>query len=115
MFCTDIICGGTADCCSVTLDGLRKLSLVLEMAPPADAPKAAGRPGPVVAADPLSRRQRAVAELIARGLTNREIAAELVLSERTVDAHVEHSRAKLGVRSRTQIATWLMQQPGASS
>jgi non-specific serine/threonine protein kinase len=54
----------------------------------------------------LSPREREVAALVARGLTNREIAEQLVLSERTVDAHVEHIRDKLGVRSRAVIATW---------
>jgi predicted ATPase/DNA-binding CsgD family transcriptional regulator len=58
----------------------------------------------------LSAREREVALLVARGLTNREIAERLVLSERTVEAHVEHIRAKLGLRSRTQIATWVANQ-----
>ena len=51
----------------------------------------------------LTRREREIAELVARGLTNRQIAETLVISERTADAHVEHIRTKLGVRSRAQI------------
>lgn len=51
----------------------------------------------------LTRRQREVALLVARGLTNREIAEHLVLSERTAESHVEQIRLKLGVRTRTQI------------
>ncbi|MDF5757977.1 LuxR C-terminal-related transcriptional regulator [Spongiactinospora sp. TRM90649] len=52
----------------------------------------------------LSRRERQVAALVAEGLTNREIAAKLVISKRTADAHVEHILSKLGVSSRTQVA-----------
>jgi DNA-binding CsgD family transcriptional regulator len=56
----------------------------------------------------LSRREQEVAALVAEGLTNREIAAELILSRRTIDTHVEHIRDKLRVRSRSQIglALW---------
>ena len=61
-------------------------------------------------ARPLSDREREVAVLIARGLTNREIGEELVLSARTVDAHVDHIRAKLKVRGRAQIAAWVTDQ-----
>ena len=65
--------------------------------------------------EPLTRRQREVASLLARGLTNREIAERLVLSERTIEGHVEQIRVKLGVRSRTQIATWVLEDRVASS
>ena len=43
---------------------------------------------------------------VAGGLSNREIAERLVLSERTVETHVQHILTKLGFRSRTQIAAW---------
>jgi DNA-binding CsgD family transcriptional regulator/sugar lactone lactonase YvrE len=55
----------------------------------------------------LTRREREVATLVAQGLTNREIAARLFISERTAESHVEQIRGKLGFRSRTQIATWV--------
>jgi DNA-binding NarL/FixJ family response regulator len=55
---------------------------------------------------PLSRREQQVAQLVARGLTNRQIADELFVSERTAENHVQHILAKLGVSNRTQIATW---------
>jgi DNA-binding CsgD family transcriptional regulator len=56
--------------------------------------------------DPLSPREREVAALIAAGLTSREIATQLVVSERTVDTHADHIRTKLGLRSRADIAAW---------
>ena len=59
---------------------------------------------------PLTRREREVAALIARGLTNRQIAEELFIAERTADTHVEHILAKLGLGSRTQVATWVVEQ-----
>jgi DNA-binding NarL/FixJ family response regulator len=53
----------------------------------------------------LTPREREVAALIADGLTNKDIAARLVVSKRTVDAHVEHILGKLGYSSRLQVAT----------
>ena len=51
-----------------------------------------------------------MARLIARGMTNAEIAAELDIAPKTVAAHVEHSLAKLGASRRTEIAAWAMRQ-----
>ncbi|MDR7313589.1 DNA-binding NarL/FixJ family response regulator [Nocardioides luteus] len=56
----------------------------------------------------LTPREREVAQLICDGLSNRAIAERLVISVRTVDGHVERMLAKLEVRSRTQIATWVL-------
>ena len=58
----------------------------------------------------LTRREREIAVLIARGHTNREIAHRLVIAPRTVDAHAEHIRNKLDVRSRAEIAAWAVQE-----
>jgi predicted ATPase/DNA-binding CsgD family transcriptional regulator len=58
----------------------------------------------------LTRREREVAELIGAGLSNRQIAQRLVLSPRTVDGHVEHTLAKLGFTSRSQVAAWVATQ-----
>ncbi len=55
----------------------------------------------------LTPREREVADLVARGLTNREIAAALVLSERTAQNHVQHILTKLGFATRSQIASWV--------
>jgi Response regulator containing a CheY-like receiver domain and an HTH DNA-binding domain len=44
--------------------------------------------------------------LVARGLSNGQIAGELVISARTVETHVQHIMDKLGVSTRAQIAAW---------
>ena len=54
----------------------------------------------------LTPRQREVAVLIAQGLTNHQIAQQLVVTERAAAAHVERMLDKLGVGSRAQIAVW---------
>ena len=57
----------------------------------------------------LSARERAVAQLVADGRTNAQIAKRLGVAERTAEAHVEHIRDKLGFTSRAQIAAWAVQ------
>ncbi|RHW26317.1 LuxR family transcriptional regulator [Nocardioides immobilis] len=59
----------------------------------------------------LTKRERQVAELVATGLTNQEIAGKLVLSRRTVEGHVERALTKLGFSSRTQLALWVSEHP----
>jgi predicted ATPase/DNA-binding CsgD family transcriptional regulator len=68
------------------------------------APKTGKTPGG------LTRREREVAVLIGQGMTNGEIAAELVLSKRTVETHVKHILSKLGLSSRGQIMRWAIDQ-----
>jgi predicted ATPase/DNA-binding CsgD family transcriptional regulator len=58
-------------------------------------------------ANPLGKREREVAELIAEGLSNKEIATRLFLSERTVETHVYNILNKLGFNSRVNIASWV--------
>ncbi|MGW6588191.1 ATP-binding protein [Streptomyces globisporus] len=65
------------------------------------------RPGALGYGDHLSPRERAVARLASLGLSNREIASELVLSHRTVEHHVARALRKLGVSSRTEIGPHL--------
>ncbi|MFJ8026793.1 LuxR C-terminal-related transcriptional regulator [Streptomyces sp. NPDC096311] len=62
-------------------------------------------PAPAAPA-PLTRREQQVAALVASGMTNGKIAAELVLSPRTVDSHVDHILTKLDFSSRAQIEAW---------
>jgi DNA-binding CsgD family transcriptional regulator len=54
----------------------------------------------------LSRRQLEVAALVSQGLSNRQIAERLVITERSAESHVERIRERLGFRSRAQIAAW---------
>jgi non-specific serine/threonine protein kinase len=58
----------------------------------------------------LTRREREVATLVARGLTNRQISTELSISERTAGNHVAKILHKLGLNSRTRIATCAAEQ-----
>jgi DNA-binding NarL/FixJ family response regulator len=58
--------------------------------------------------NPLTAREQEVAQLIARGLTNRGIADALVVTPGTVANHIAHILDKLGCSSRVQIATWLL-------
>ena len=59
----------------------------------------------------LSRREAEIAELVGRGLTNRQIAATAHISERTVETHVGHVLAKLGFTRRSEIAAWVAARP----
>jgi len=59
------------------------------------------------AATPLTGREQQVADLLAQGLSNAQIAAALVISKRTAESHVENILAKLGFTNRTQIAAWV--------
>ncbi|MEU0626397.1 LuxR C-terminal-related transcriptional regulator [Streptomyces sp. NPDC005989] len=69
-----------------------------------DAP--AGTPG-------LTRRESQVAELVAAGLTNKDIAVRLTIAQRTAENHVERILGKLGLTSRTQLAVWTYEQRDA--
>ena len=81
---------------------------------------ATGSPAPPAAvtgsngSGPLTSREKQVALLIADGLTNADIASRLHMAERTADAHVEHIRNKLGLRSRAQIAVWAHERLGTA-
>jgi non-specific serine/threonine protein kinase len=57
----------------------------------------------------LTSREREVAILVARGLTNRQIAAELVIATGTAQRHVANILSRLGLTSRAQIAAWTVE------
>jgi non-specific serine/threonine protein kinase len=59
----------------------------------------------------LTSREFEIAGLVGEGLSNRQIAERLVISKRTVDAHIEHIYGKLGVSSRVALASWLRSSP----
>jgi DNA-binding NarL/FixJ family response regulator len=64
------------------------------------------------ASDPLTPREREIARLVSTGITNRAIASQLVLSERTVEGHVRSILAKLQLTNRTELAAWAHRDPG---
>jgi DNA-binding CsgD family transcriptional regulator len=72
-------------------------------APGRDPVPAGGEPAP---GQILTGRELEIAGLVAQGLSHREIASRLVISKRTVDAHIEHIYGKLGVCSRVQLTAW---------
>jgi DNA-binding NarL/FixJ family response regulator len=57
----------------------------------------------------LTPRERQVAVLIAQGLTNRQIASELIVAESTAERHVANIMNKLGVNARSQVAAWAVE------
>ena len=87
-----------------------------EMEPEAAMNHALGEPSPPFPEEPprrpspLTGREQEVAVLVARGLTNRRISKVLVISDRTVDAHLRKILKKLSLRSRTEVATWAAKQ-----
>ncbi|RVW02764.1 ATP-binding protein [Rhodococcus xishaensis] len=81
-----------------------------------DVPTASMRVAiPTAPTSVLTPRQREVAELVARGLTDREIAETLMIALRTAEGHVERVLTKLGFGSRTQIAAWVTEQRDEST
>jgi len=64
---------------------------------------------------PLTSREQEIAELVAQGMSNKQIAARLVIAQRTAEGHVEHILAKLGFTSRSQIAGWVAEHRTATT
>lgn len=87
----------------------RALDLPEALAEAAADPPRAAAPRPATAG-PLTRREREVATLVAQGCSNRQLAERLVISERTAEIHVSNILGKLGLTSRTQLATWALHQ-----
>jgi DNA-binding NarL/FixJ family response regulator len=94
------------------VDGIRKAhrgEMPLGAAVSRQLARAFSAPGRA-AADTLTAREHEVLSLLAAGLSNREIASRLVISERTARTHVSSILDKLGLRSRTQAALYAIQQ-----
>jgi len=92
---------------SVEFDEAITYAVGPEAIPADSAESRAFQSGGSLKRDPLSEREYQVAELVAQGLTNKDIALRLVISRRTAESHVVHILDKLGFSSRSQIATWL--------
>lgn len=73
------------------------------------------QPSAAAPSDKLTRREREIATLVARGLTNRQIASKLSISEHTASTHVAKILKKLGLRSRAQFGSWLAEQVSPTS
>ncbi|HEY0716649.1 MAG TPA: LuxR C-terminal-related transcriptional regulator [Streptosporangiaceae bacterium] len=106
--CADQVCADQVPADQVPADPAS--GSVTPAGPPAGAAGPAGAsPGS------LTRREREVVGLIARGCSNKAIAAELVISPATAARHVANILAKLGFASRTQVAWWAADQPSPRS
>jgi NarL family two-component system response regulator LiaR len=86
-------------------DVARRLMTAFTGEAPVQAAKPAALPKEL---QELTEREREVLEQIARGLTNREIAEKMVISEKTVKTHVSNLLNKLGLEDRTRAAIWAL-------
>jgi DNA-binding CsgD family transcriptional regulator len=68
-----------------------------------------------VRSERLTPRELEVARLVAEGLTNRQVAVRLGITERTAETHVDHILTKLGFAGRAQIAAWVASAARAES
>lgn len=84
-------------------DALRRVMEAAMGARPGDAHREQ-----VPSSEDLTEREVEVVRLVARGYSNREIADEFVISEKTVKTHVGHALAKLGLKDRTQLAIYAL-------
>ncbi|SNS87808.1 Predicted ATPase [Streptosporangium subroseum] len=82
----------------------------LQFDEPSETPLLLGRNPVVAPLTTLTCREWEIAELIARGMSNKAIADDLVISPATAARHVANILAKLGFSSRTQVATWVIEQ-----
>ncbi len=83
---------------------IRRIAAVVEPLEP--EPGGTGPDQPVR----LTQREREITALLAQGLSNKEIAARLVIAQRTAESHVENILNKLGFTSRAQVAVWYIEQ-----
>ncbi|WP_345443739.1 LuxR C-terminal-related transcriptional regulator, partial [Actinoallomurus vinaceus] len=95
--------------CDMSLDRATAYALHEGEVRPAPFPAAKGAPSP------LTSREMEVAKLVAKGMSNKEIASALVVAQRTAEGHVERILRKLGFTSRAQIAAWVAEQDDGAS
>jgi non-specific serine/threonine protein kinase len=93
---------------AMSAEAAAEYALSQEVAP--ESPPAGGETNEPPTTDPLSAREREVAAMVAQGISNRQIAQELYLSERTIEKHVSKILRKLVLTSRTEIAAWATEQ-----
>jgi predicted ATPase/DNA-binding CsgD family transcriptional regulator len=82
-------------------------ALAYALEEPASAP---GESAEALDPSPLTPRETEIARLVAKGLSNKEIAAALTIAVRTAEGHIEHILSKLNFNSRTRIAVWVGEQ-----
>jgi DNA-binding CsgD family transcriptional regulator len=86
-----------------------------EVAPALENPPASEERDHPLTTDPLTAREGEVAAMVAQGMSNRQIAQGLYLSERTIEHHVSKILRKLGLSSRSQLSTWVTERTLLSS
>jgi predicted ATPase/DNA-binding SARP family transcriptional activator/DNA-binding CsgD family transcriptional regulator len=86
-----------------------------EVAPAPESPPASGERDDPLTTDLLTAREGEVAAMVAQGMSNRQIAQELYLSERTIEHHVSKILRKVGLSSRSQLSTWVTERTLLSS
>lgn len=91
-----------------------RVALLLAGTDPVEGIAAVSLPGPSLVLPRLTPQQWQVARLVVAGATNREVAAQLVLSPRTVEHHLRHIFARLGVRSRVELTGLLISSAGTA-
>jgi DNA-binding CsgD family transcriptional regulator len=77
-----------------------------DVVPAPERPPAGGKTDDPLTTDPLTAREREVAAMVAQGMSNRQIASEIFLSEHTVKRHISKILRKLGLASRAEVAAW---------
>jgi non-specific serine/threonine protein kinase len=91
---------------SMSMEEAIEYALSMEEPVPPTPPAARVEPKVAEASHALTRREKEVAALVARGLTNRRVASELSISEHTAATHVAKILKKLDLHSRSQLTAW---------
>jgi DNA-binding NarL/FixJ family response regulator len=106
---------GDEDGAAMELDAARWVFDQLGAGPDLARVTELARPAPGSPPAPLTAREAEVVRLVARGRTNREVAAELFISDKTVARHLSNIFAKLGLSSRAAVTAWAYEHGLAGS